>query len=79
MDVSGGRPAWWQVDLEQPTEVSRVVVVGYFGDQRHYGFTVEISPDGKQIAVTGGLPAQETEGEAPILRVLASTPEQGKG
>lgn len=39
--------AWWQVDLEQPAIVGRVVVVGYYGDQRTYGFTVETSLDGK--------------------------------
>jgi hypothetical protein len=27
--------------------VGRVVVVGYYGDQRHYGFTIEASLDGK--------------------------------
>ena len=47
MDVAGGDPAWWTVDLETPTEVGRVVVVGYYGDNRHYGFTVETSLDGK--------------------------------
>lgn len=40
-------PAWWQVDLQAPTTVGRVVVVGYYGDARHYGFTVESSLDGK--------------------------------
>jgi len=40
--------AWWQVDLKEPTTVGRVVVVGYYGDNRHYGFTVETSLDGKQ-------------------------------
>ena len=40
--------AWWQVDLEQPTQVGRVVIVGYFGDQRSYGFKVEASLDGQQ-------------------------------
>jgi hypothetical protein len=40
--------AWWQVDLQQPTTVGRVVVVGYYGDQRYYGFTVETSHDGKK-------------------------------
>ncbi len=40
-------PAWWQVDLERPTTVGRVVVVGYYGDDRYYGFTVETSLDGK--------------------------------
>jgi alpha-N-acetylglucosaminidase len=39
--------AWWQVDLQEPETVGRVVVVGYFGDSRHYGFTVETSPDGR--------------------------------
>ena len=39
--------AWWQVDLEKPTTVGRVVVVGYYRDKRHYGFTVETSLDGK--------------------------------
>jgi hypothetical protein len=39
---------WWQVDLEQPTTVGCVVVVGYYGDQRYYGFTVEGSLDGQQ-------------------------------
>ncbi len=40
--------AWWQVDLEKPTRVGRVVVVGYYGDLRHYGFTVETSLDGEK-------------------------------
>lgn len=40
--------AWWQVDFEKPTTVGRVVVVGYFGDERHYGFKVELSSDGQQ-------------------------------
>jgi hypothetical protein len=35
------------VDLLQPTTVGRVVVVGYYGDERYYGFTVETSLDGK--------------------------------
>jgi hypothetical protein len=37
---------WWQVDLEQSQNVGRVVVVAYYGDDRHYGFTVETSADG---------------------------------
>ena len=36
------------VDLQKPTTVGRVVVVAYYGDKRHYGFTVEVSLDGKQ-------------------------------
>lgn len=39
--------AWWQVDLEKATTVGRVVVVGYYGDKRYYGFTVETSLDAK--------------------------------
>ena len=39
--------AWWRVDLQEPTTVGRVVVVGFYGDRRHYGFTVETSLDGK--------------------------------
>lgn len=45
-DVAKDPAAWWQVDLQKPTEIGRVVVVGYFGDRRHYGFTVEGSLDG---------------------------------
>jgi alpha-N-acetylglucosaminidase len=40
-------PAWWQVDLEEPVTIGRVVVVGYYGDARYYGFTVETSLDGQ--------------------------------
>jgi hypothetical protein len=40
-------PAWWQVDLEKPITIGRVVVVAFYGDDRHYGFTVETSLDGK--------------------------------
>lgn len=47
MDVAGGDPSWWQVDLEKPTDVGRIVVIGYFGDDRYYGFTVETSVDGQ--------------------------------
>jgi len=39
--------AWWQVDLESPEEVARVVVVCYYGDSRYYGFLVEGSQDGQ--------------------------------
>ncbi|MGL6194746.1 MAG: alpha-N-acetylglucosaminidase TIM-barrel domain-containing protein [Thermoguttaceae bacterium] len=37
--------AWWEVDLEQPTEVNRVVVVCYYDDSRYYSFYVEGSLD----------------------------------
>ena len=45
-DVNTDPDPWWQVDLQKPTRVGRVVVVGFFGDQRSYGFTVEGSADG---------------------------------
>jgi hypothetical protein len=50
-DVNVSKEAWWQVDLEKSVTVGRVVVVGYFGDQRYYGFTVEVSRDGQQWEV----------------------------
>jgi len=40
--------AWWQVDFEQPTTVGRVIVVGYYGDDRFYGFKIETSMDGAE-------------------------------
>ena len=46
-DVTKDKDAWWQVDLEEMTTVGKVVVVGYYGDKRYYGFTVEVSGDGK--------------------------------
>lgn len=45
-DVLEDPEAWWQVDLEEPTRVGRVVLVCFYGDNRHYGFTVEGSLDG---------------------------------
>ena len=47
-DITQDPAAWWQVDLEQPTTVGRVVIIGYYGDLRCYGFTVEGSPDGQE-------------------------------
>jgi alpha-N-acetylglucosaminidase len=47
-DVAQDKAAWWQVDFEKPTAIGRVVVVGYYGDQRHYGFTVDLSADGQR-------------------------------
>lgn len=46
-DVGMDPDPWWQVDLQRPTRVDRVVVVGYYGDRRSYGFVVETSLDGK--------------------------------
>jgi len=47
MDATRGDPAWWQVDLQAPTDVGCVIVVGYYRNARYYGFTVETSLDGK--------------------------------
>ena len=45
--ASTTEPAWWMVDLEQPTEVARVVVTCYYVGIRYYGFFVEGSLDGE--------------------------------
>ncbi len=47
LDITGDETAWWQVDLEEPTPVGRVVVVCYYGSRRYYGFTVQTSLDGE--------------------------------
>jgi hypothetical protein len=47
-EVLQDKDAWWQVDFEKAVTVGRVVVVGYYGDKRYYGFTVEGSLDGKE-------------------------------
>jgi len=47
-DVRQDKDPWWQVDFEKPTSVGRVVVIGFYGDKRSYGFTVEGSLDGKE-------------------------------
>ena len=39
--------AWWQVDLEEPAELARVVLIFYYGDQREYEFYIETSLDGQ--------------------------------
>ncbi len=46
-DTGQDESPWWQVDLQKPTKVGRIVVVLYYKDTRHYGFTVETSLDGK--------------------------------
>jgi alpha-N-acetylglucosaminidase len=80
-DVSKDRAAWWQVDFEALTKIGRVVVVGYFGDGRHYGFKIEGSRDGKtwdmladrstNIAPStqDGYPCQFAPAEVRFLRV----------
>ncbi len=47
-DVDKDKAAWWQVDLEKPTQVAQIVVVPYYAGNRYYGFTVQSSLDGKQ-------------------------------
>ncbi len=47
VEETGHETAWWQVDLEEPTTVGRVVVVCYYGDERYYGFIVDTSLDGE--------------------------------
>ena len=63
-DVANDAAAWWQVDFEKPTKVGRVVVVGYHGDNRHYGFTVEGSPDGKEWTML----ADRRDNELPAMK-----------
>ncbi len=60
-DVTKDPDPWWQVDLEKPTTVGRVVVIGYYGDKRYYGFTIETSLDG----VTWHLVADRRENRDP--------------
>ena len=45
-DISQDPEPWWQVDLGEIMRVGRVVVVGYYGDARVYGFLLETSADG---------------------------------
>ncbi|MFH1265008.1 MAG: discoidin domain-containing protein, partial [Planctomycetota bacterium] len=40
-------PAWLKIDLEKPTKIDRVHVFPYWGAQRYYRYTVEVSADGK--------------------------------
>ncbi|HOZ44966.1 MAG TPA: alpha-N-acetylglucosaminidase TIM-barrel domain-containing protein [Candidatus Hydrogenedentes bacterium] len=51
VDVGMDPECWWQVDLESPTRVGRVVVVLYYGDERSYEFTVQASVDGETWAL----------------------------
>lgn len=46
-DSKNDSDPWWQVDFGQLEKVGRVTVVAYYGDERYYGFTVELSLDGK--------------------------------
>lgn len=45
-DTQGLKESWWQVDLEEPVSVGKVVVVPYYGDGRYYGFFISGSLDG---------------------------------
>ena len=40
-------PRWFQVDLGEPTRIDSVHVFWYWGDGRHYRYTVEVSADAK--------------------------------
>ncbi len=51
--------AWWQVDLQEPVTIGQVVVVGYFGDERYYGFTVDSSLDGQSWDLVADLRANQ--------------------
>ncbi len=74
-------PAWWQVDLEKPTTIDRVVVVCYYGDKRYYGFTVETSLDGnawqlaadkrqnKELSTAAGITCTFAQRNARYIRV----------
>jgi len=64
MDAAAGDPAWWQVDLEKPTEVGRVTVVFYYGDKREYGFRVQTSLDGRSWQTV----ADHTDVKVPATR-----------
>jgi alpha-N-acetylglucosaminidase len=47
-DVTNDLNPWWEVDFQKPTILGRVVLVGYFGDRRYYGFILEGSLDGQR-------------------------------
>jgi hypothetical protein len=47
-EIAKDADPWWQVDFEQPTTVGRVVIVSYYGDERHYGFSVVASLEGRE-------------------------------
>lgn len=80
-DVKADPAAWWQVDLEKPTTLGRIVVVFYHADRRYYGFTVETSLDGKrwemaadrrdnkELSVPQGLTCRFAPRQARYLRV----------
>lgn len=84
-DVKNDPKAWWQVDLEAPTSVGRVVVVLYYGDRRYYGFTVETSNDGKawdmaadrrnntELSTADGIPCQFPARAARYIRVTVTS------
>ncbi|MHC4402072.1 MAG: discoidin domain-containing protein [Planctomycetota bacterium] len=40
-------PAWLKIDLEKPTRINRVHVFPYWGAQRYYRYTVDVSIDGE--------------------------------
>jgi hypothetical protein len=40
-------PQWWQADLGKVTSINRIHVFPYWGMNRYYKYTVEVSTDGK--------------------------------
>jgi len=40
-------PAWLRIDLEEPKKINRVHMFPYWGGQRYYRYSVEVSEDGK--------------------------------
>ncbi|HTQ09827.1 MAG TPA: discoidin domain-containing protein, partial [Fimbriimonadaceae bacterium] len=76
---------WWQVDLEKPTNVGRIVVVPYYGDKRYYGFLVSLSVDGRNwttvadrrdntdLATVKGYPCEFKPRKARFIRVTMTS------
>jgi len=60
--AGGSVPQWWQVDLEQPREVSACEIVWEF-DDRSYGYRIEGSLDGKQWTKLVDCEARPQSGE----------------
>lgn len=45
--AAGPGPHWVQIDLQEPTQVSRIVVYPYVDGERYYQYTVSVSADGQ--------------------------------
>jgi hypothetical protein len=49
-------PAWLMVDLEQPVKIDRIHIFPYWGAERFYQYTIDVSEDGenwKQVVFMG--------------------------